>query len=113
MKEMLPDGKDFLTARRARVRHGNAVTAGEIAFAFIDGVRSVVQVGIHLQVDGVPRSCVNVMVAAPSVSDIAGETETWRHTHDTRVVPLDWLVGPATHLRKDDLVTMVVPTFLR
>ena len=76
MQEMFPDGEDFLTARKARVVHGNLVLAGDVAFAVIDGVRSLVQVEFHLQVDGVPKSCVNVMVAAPSVSDIAGETET-------------------------------------
>ena len=113
MQEMFPDGEDFLTARKARVVHGNVVLAGDVAFAAIDGVRSLAQVEFHLQVDGVPKSCVNVMVAAPSVSDIAGETETWRHARDARVVPLDWIVGPATHLRKGDLITAVVPTFLR
>ena len=93
--------------------HGNVMIASDMTFAFIDRVQPLVQVEFPLQSDGITQFCANVIVAEPSAPDLTGETETWFHARDTKVLPLDWIVGAAAHLRKGDLITAVVLTFLR
>jgi hypothetical protein len=95
------------------VPHGGLVIAGDVVYAMIGGARAIVQVIFHVAVDGEFLSGVNVLEPAPTERDATTCTDTLRDRGVYKMVELGDLVASAMFLRKGDVVTAVVPPFLR
>lgn len=113
MQDMYPHCAQFQTARVVRTPNGELTQAGDMAFALIEGAMVLVQVHFHISVDEELKTCVNALEPAPCATDAQTGTATYRDRNNTLMISGDMLVASVTFLQTDDVVTAILPAFLR
>ena len=114
LRALYPHASDFQIANVYRASTGELIEGGDFAVAMIDGIMSLVEIHLHMSIDGALITCMNCLIHERALSgDQSSGTMTFRIGRDIRGLPSDVLVAPVIHLRDHDLVTALLPPFFR
>ena len=111
LKNLYPDATDFKTSRSIRVNTASVVSAGDVAFATVDGVRTLVEVWWLARHDNHEVACVSPWEPVSSHVQVPN-TATYSKVSRPKMISGDALLVSAFYWDQGDTVVALVPVHM-
>ena len=108
-RKAFPHASSFHVSRQVRV-HGRLISAGDLAFVVVGGMRRLAEVWYHAKIGAEELSCVSVWDCVDGANAHAASAATYRKADSPRLVHVSNLICAATYIKDGMIVTALLPT---